>query len=309
MEESDKHMYNSSLFRLADLRRITALEDISHATKHLVLHIHFIIDKLTYPGWKDIRNLVNVHSFYWIHEGEGTFLTNTEHKVQSGMLAYLRPGLEMSMRSEPHAPLRMTMVLFDCAELAYDAVWKDVSPVSKLNFPFLSQYGQEQAEELDVLFKGIYESWIARMAAGPSVPESQLQLLLNRLHHLEIPDWNVEESGAFASFEKIKQTLESRYIENLRIERLAQEYTISPSYLRKMFLKYTGMGPKEYLNHIRNQQACGYLVFTDYPINQIAKLCGYYEEYHFSKMFKQQNGLSPSSYREKKRAESISVTD
>lgn len=123
----------------------------SHATKHQVVHIHFIIDKLTYPGWKDIRNLVNVHSFYWIHEGEGTFLTNTEHKVKAGMLAYLRPGLEMSMRSEAQAPLRMTMVLFDCAELTYDAVWKDITPVGKLSFPFLSQYDSTQAEELGIL--------------------------------------------------------------------------------------------------------------------------------------------------------------
>jgi len=78
---------------------------------HLVVHIHFILDKITYPGWEDIRNLVNVHSFYWVHEGEGTFLTNTEHQVQAGMLAYLKPGLEMSMRSRPEAPLRMTMEL------------------------------------------------------------------------------------------------------------------------------------------------------------------------------------------------------
>ncbi|MCM3628454.1 AraC family transcriptional regulator [Paenibacillus glycanilyticus] len=63
------------------------------------------------------------------------------------------------------------------------------------------------------------------------------------------------------------------------------------------------------MNHIRNQQACGYLVFTDYPVKQIAKLCGYYEEYHFSKMFKQHNGVSPSRYRERKRAESGNVMD
>jgi AraC-like DNA-binding protein len=108
---------------------------------NLVPHIHFVLDKVTFPGWEDVRNLVNVHSLYWIHEGEGTFLTNTEHKVQAGMLTYLRPGLEMSMRSEPHAPLHMTMVLFDCIELDYDAIWKKVTPIEKLRLPFLSRYG------------------------------------------------------------------------------------------------------------------------------------------------------------------------
>ncbi|WP_159888740.1 helix-turn-helix domain-containing protein [Paenibacillus puerhi] len=52
---------------------------------------------------------------------------------------------------------------------------------------------------------------------------------------------------------------------------------------------------------LRNQQACRYLNFTDYPIKEIAKLCGYYEEYHFSKMFKQMNGVPPSAYRSMQR--------
>ncbi|WP_159888739.1 cupin domain-containing protein [Paenibacillus puerhi] len=63
----------------------------------LALCIHFVLDKMTYPEWEDIRNLVNVHSLYWIHEGEGTFRTNNEHKVGAGMLAYLEPGLKLSM--------------------------------------------------------------------------------------------------------------------------------------------------------------------------------------------------------------------
>jgi AraC-like DNA-binding protein len=275
----------------------------SYDLNHLALHIHFVLDKITYPGWEGIRNLVNVHSLYWIHEGEGTFLTNSEHKVRAGMMAYLRPGLELSMRSEPHAPLRITMVLFDCAELAYDAVWKDVTPISKLTIPFLSQYSQPQLEALGPLFREIHQDWFPGLAAGAAVPKAKLQILLHKLHHMEQPDWSLAESGAFAAFEQIKKHLENGYKENLRIERLAEEYNISASYLRKLFLKYTGMGPKEYHNHLRNQQACCYLIFTDYPIKEIAKLCGYYEEYHFSKMFKQLNGVSPSGYRSVQRGQ------
>lgn len=281
------------------------METIKYNLNRLVLHIHFVLDKVTYPGWEGIRNLVNVHSLYWIHEGEGTFLTNTEHKVQAGMLAYLRPGLELSMRSEPHAPLRMTMVLFDCAELEYDAVWKDVTPIEKLNLPFLSRYGLPQVEELSLLFREIRKDWFPGVAAGAAVSQAKLQILLHKLHQIEQPDWSLAESGAFAAFEQIKKHLENGYTENQRIERLAEEYKISASYLRKLFIKYTGMGPKEYHNHLRNQQACRYLIFTDYPIKEIAKLCGYYEEYHFSKMFKQLNGVSPSVYRSTQRSEDL----
>jgi AraC-like DNA-binding protein len=280
---------------------VAGLEALKYNLNHLVVHIHFALDKVTYPGWEDIRNLVNVHSLYWIHEGEGTFLTNTEHKVQAGMLTYLKPGLEMSMRSEPHAPLRMTMVLFDCAELGYDAVWKAVTPIEKLGLPFLSQYSPSQAEGLGPLFREIHQSWNPGLSAGAVDSQAKLQILLHKLHQNEQADWSLTESGAYAAFEQIKKHLEDGYKENLRIEQLAEEYSISPSYLRKLFLKYTGMGPKEYHIHLRNEQACRYLKFTNYPIKEIAKLCGFYEEYHFSKMFKQLNGVSPSTYRSKQR--------
>lgn len=267
----------------------------------LSVHIHFVLDKVTYPGWEDIRNMVNVHSLYWIHEGEGVFRTNTQHKVQAGMLIYLKPGLQMSMRSEMDAPLRMTMLLFDCAELGYDAVWKDVQPIGTLRLPFLSQYCDQQAEELGRMFREIHQDWLPGLTAGTAVSRAKSQILLHKLHQTVQADWNLMESGAFAAFEQIKTRLENAYMDHHRIEKLAEEYGISASYLRKLFLKHTGMGPKEYHMHIQNQQACRYLIFTDYPVREIAHFCGFYEEYHFSKIFKQLNGVSPTLYRSRQR--------
>ena len=267
----------------------------------LALHIHFVLDKVTYPGWEDIRNLVNVHSLYWIHEGEGTFRTNREHKVKAGMLVYLKPGLELAMHSEQENPLRMTMILFDCAEIGYDAVWKTVEPLGKLGLSFLNQYDPIQTEELGQLFREIGQDWSPGIAGGAAISQAKLQILLHKLHQIGQPDWSLEESGAFAAFEQIKKHMENGYTDPLRIEQLAGEHHISASYLRKLFRKFTGMGPKEYHNHLRNHQACCYLSYTDYPVKEIAKLCGYYEEYHFSKMFKQMNGISPSAYRSQQR--------
>jgi AraC-like DNA-binding protein len=279
------------------------MKEPSYPIHRLVQHIHFVLDKSTYPGWEDIRNLVNVHSLYWIHEGEGTFLTNVEHKVQAGMMVYLKPGLEMSMRSKPESPLRMTMILFDCAEYGYEAaLWQGITPVRKLRLPFLSQFRSSQAEEIGALFLEIQQGWHTG-AGGETLAHPKMQVLLHKLHQNERTDWNVAESGALAAYEQIKRHLEQRYKESLRIERLAEEYSISASYLRKIFVKHTGIGPKEYLNRLRNQQACRYLEFTDYPVKEIAKLCGYLEEFHFSKIFKQFSGISPSAYRLKQRSE------
>ncbi|AIQ74549.1 MULTISPECIES: helix-turn-helix transcriptional regulator [Paenibacillus] len=218
------------------------MEENDYKLNDLTVHIHFVLDKATYPGWEDIRNMVNVHSLYWIHEGKGVFLTNVEHKVEAGMLIYLKPGLKLSMRSQMDAPLRITMLLFDCAELGYDAVWKEVKPIGKLRLPFLSQYNQQEAEEISRLVWGIHQEWLPGLTDGIAVSRAKMQILLHMLHQTVQPDWNLMESGAFAAFEQIKKTLENDYKDHHRIEKLAEKYGISPSYLRKMFLKFTGMG-------------------------------------------------------------------
>ncbi|KUP25257.1 hypothetical protein [Paenibacillus sp. DMB5] len=49
------------------------MEENAYNLNELSVHIHFVLDKVTFPGWEDIRNMVNVHSLYWIHEGRGFF--------------------------------------------------------------------------------------------------------------------------------------------------------------------------------------------------------------------------------------------
>ncbi|UQZ37363.1 hypothetical protein C2I18_03520 [Paenibacillus sp. PK3_47] len=41
---------------------------------------------------------------------------------------------------------------------------------------------------------------------------------------------------------------------------------------------------------------------ADLGVQEIAKLCGFYEESHFSEIFKQLNGVSPSAYRSRQRS-------
>ncbi|TYP76555.1 hypothetical protein [Paenibacillus methanolicus] len=85
---------------------------------------------------------------------------------------------------------------------------------------------------------------------------------------MERAEWSFADSGTFAAFEQIKKQLEDGCKESLRIEQLAANHGISASYPRKLFLKHTGRGPKEYQMQVRNELACRYLAYTDYPIKE-----------------------------------------
>lgn len=84
------------------------------------------------------------------------------------------------------------------------------------------------------------------------------------------------------------------------LQQMSNEANISPSHLSFLFKKKTGYPPIEYFNHLKVQQACQYLLFTDMRIKTISDMLGIDDPYYFSRFFKKLMGVSPNIYRERK---------
>ncbi|MBQ3016208.1 MAG: helix-turn-helix transcriptional regulator [Clostridia bacterium] len=78
---------------------------------------------------------------------------------------------------------------------------------------------------------------------------------------------------------------------------LARICKMSVPNLRKLFIKYTGLSPKVYINHTRMAYAEYLLSNTDMTILKIANEVGYSEVSGFNRIFKATFGMSPSEYR------------
>ncbi|TVY06667.1 AraC family transcriptional regulator [Paenibacillus cremeus] len=273
---------------------------MSYDLNRLTFHIEWVLGKPTVPGWTDVRNNTGVHTFYWIHEGKGVFVTDQEHAVSGGTLAYMPPGLQMSMRSDAHFPLQMTMVLFDCAEVEYKPGWGGVTPIRELDLPFLRSFEPERAKKLGALFRHMHQAWVPGSSGGAVLSKSSLLAVMHEVHTNLERDGTAPDSGQQA-YEKVKDHLENAYASEVKMESLAEQYGISVSYLRKMFQRSLGMSPKQYHSHIRNEHARRFLMYSELTIREIAEVCGYLEEYHFSKTFKKLNGMPPTRFREEHR--------
>ena len=59
--------------------------------------------------------------------------------------------------------------------------------------------------------------------------------------------------------------ISDHYMEDIRIDELAEYCHISETHLRRIFTTYMKMSPLEYINTIRIQAACDYLKKTDQP--------------------------------------------
>ncbi len=83
----------------------------------------------------------------------------------------------------------------------------------------------------------------------------------------------------------------------LRPEEAAAKVGMGYEAFRKRFTKLAGQPPAKYRDARLMDLASRLLRDRDRPLKQIAGTCGFCDEFHFSRRFKQKVGLSPSDFR------------
>jgi AraC family transcriptional regulator len=92
--------------------------------------------------------------------------------------------------------------------------------------------------------------------------------------------------------------LHDRYRDQLRIAEVADAVGVHPVHLARVFrLKY-GTPVGAYLRGLRLTWAAGRLTDTEDAIAQIALEAGFFDQSHFTRMFRQHFGLTPQAYRQ-----------
>jgi two-component system response regulator YesN len=99
---------------------------------------------------------------------------------------------------------------------------------------------------------------------------------------------------------RAKSYIEENYNQNLSCEMIAQEVSLSASYLARVFQFSTGFSLMEYLTHVRIERAKELLKQETMPIYLVAERVGYNSPNYFNRVFRKQEGLSPKEYRQLK---------
>lgn len=95
------------------------------------------------------------------------------------------------------------------------------------------------------------------------------------------------------SLKKAIAYIRQNYHSNININQVAEHTGISERYLRKLFSQYLGLSPLDYLNQLRVNKAVELLRNTEMLIKEICFQCGFQSPQYFSRVFKQQIGISP----------------
>lgn len=78
---------------------------------------------------------------------------------------------------------------------------------------------------------------------------------------------------------------------------LAHTAGMHPTAFIRLFKQCTGYAPQAFLQIRRIERACRLLHFSRYSIDEIAAATGYYDRFHFSRVFKKIRGITPVKFR------------
>ncbi|MEF2966378.1 response regulator [Paenibacillus sp. M1] len=97
--------------------------------------------------------------------------------------------------------------------------------------------------------------------------------------------------------EQIKQHIHEHYGDELTRNDLAEIFFLNPDYLARLFKRETGVSLGSYVIRVRISAAKQLLHTTNLSVFAIAGKVGYANYSYFSKLFKQEAGLSPMEYK------------
>lgn len=96
-----------------------------------------------------------------------------------------------------------------------------------------------------------------------------------------------------------QEWLENHFAEPIKIDSLANMVNLAPRTFARRFKRATEQSPLQYLQSLRIEAAKKLLESQNKPAEQITNQVGYDDLSSFTRLFKQQTGLSPSQYRKK----------
>jgi AraC family transcriptional regulator len=100
------------------------------------------------------------------------------------------------------------------------------------------------------------------------------------------PDWVVQ----------IYELMNDRWNEPLSLEDLARTAAVHPVTVSKYFRKYFGCTFGEYMRRIKIEKSLSMIKNSFFSLTEIGYECGFYDQSHFCRTFRQLTGFSPKSY-------------
>ena len=115
----------------------------------------------------------------------------------------------------------------------------------------------------------------------------------------DITDIRKEKHPDRLKMAEVRKYLDEHYTEKLSLDRLSERFFISKYHLSREFHRYYGITLNQYVISRRLTQAKKLLRFSGCTLEEIARICGFYDASYLNKQFRNSEGISAAQFRKK----------
>lgn len=125
---------------------------------------------------------------------------------------------------------------------------------------------------------------------------TSLLTTLNQPMQVESATSSMRQNYENELFDKMVTYLKENVGKRNEVNDLVETFEVSRSTLQSLFKRYTQKTPKEYINHLRLEYSKELIRNSQLSLSEIANQLGFGSIQYFSRAFKRNYGINPSSY-------------
>lgn len=169
--------------------------------------------------------------------------------------------------------------------------------------PFVFRPEERECERILPILEGMHQEYTKGQRENVEPNETLLAGYLYQLLFIMAYTENryVPYNYSDERITKIIQYINENYSEINDIEQIAEQFYVSKFHLCRFFKKNLGISLITYLNAIKIRQACAMIKNGNDSLTQIAMRCGFNSSSYFCKVFKSEQGISPTEYKKRHR--------
>lgn len=240
--------------------------------------------------------ILNEYQLLYLTEGEGIFHSSTvkNAKIKAGDLFLLFPGEWHSYHPLPEVGWKSYWIGFKGQNMDSRVLHGFLSPEKPIYHVGFSSW-------IDNMYRLAFETAKEEGAFVQQTLAGVVNLLIGLMYSLE-RNLQLNSNKEHVNMvnharNRIRETLE----DDLTIQKIAKEMSVSYSNFRKLFKEFTGVSPCLYQQDLRLQRAKELLTTSNLSIKQIAYQLRFESPDYFSSKFKIKTGITPSEFRNQTR--------
>jgi AraC family transcriptional regulator, transcriptional activator for feuABC-ybbA operon len=255
--------------------------------------------KICSPKWGKKENKPLYHSLWYITKGSGeVIIDGVKNDLTPGKVVFFAPGMICDKKTSPTEPLEFYFIRFSyAAAIEKQGEWHFRQP-EEMIFPLNGVYTIKNTG-IPLLIEEFHA--LSKRRGATTVFKQKIlfqELLLTFVQDFYSQHISRDTKQAI---EETINYISHHYFQAISLTDLANLAGLSKSHYSRLFKKYIGYSPIDYLTHLRMDRAKELLVHSDIRIKEVSQQVGYEDELYFSRIFKKIVGVSPTQFTDEHR--------